>query len=64
MSKIIMITLTGIIIGGCGGWVCWKNFGCRAGCLITSKPVNSTIYGALVGGLLFYTLFSFFSKNK
>jgi len=64
MRRITIITIAGIITGGFGGWAYWKNFGCRGSCLITSKPVNSLLYGALVGGLLFYTLFSFFSKNK
>lgn len=46
-------TLLGALVGGAGGWAYWYFFGCTNGCAITSSPVNSTIYGALMGGLLF-----------
>jgi outer membrane lipoprotein SlyB len=46
-------TLIGILIGAVGGFIYWKFVGCSSGtCPITSSPVNSTIYGAIVGGLL------------
>lgn len=48
------ITLIGIMFGAVAGFLYWKFVGCSSGsCAITSKPVNSTIYGALMGGLLF-----------
>jgi hypothetical protein len=32
----------------------WNYIGCASGtCMITSKPINSTLYGALMGFLLF-----------
>lgn len=48
------LTLIGIIIGIIGGFLYWKFVGCASGqCPITSSPVNSSLYGALMGGLLF-----------
>lgn len=49
-----MLTIGGIIIGAIGGYLYYHFVGCNSGtCAITSKPLNSTIYGALMGGLLF-----------
>ncbi|MFI5137832.1 MAG: DUF6132 family protein [Sphingobacteriales bacterium] len=46
--------LLGAIIGAIGGYLYWALIGCSSGtCPITSKPLNSTIYGALLGALLF-----------
>lgn len=43
----------GIVIGGLGGFLYYYFIGCSSGtCAITSKPVNSTIYGMVLGGLL------------
>lgn len=53
----------GLLLGGLAGFLYWKFEGCKTGeCSITSDPLNSTLYGALVGGLLF-SLFQN-SKNK
>ena len=53
--------LLGATIGGIAGYFYWQQFGCASGtCAITSKPVNSTSYGAFMGGLVF----SLFKKNK
>ena len=47
------LTLIGIIVGAIGGYLYYYFVGCTSGtCAITSKPVNSTLYGALMGGLL------------
>ena len=55
------ITIIGILIGALGGYLYYHFVGCNSGtCTITSKPVNSTLYGALMGGLLF----SIFRKEK
>ncbi|MBP6431760.1 MAG: hypothetical protein KA319_08340 [Ferruginibacter sp.] len=44
----------GAVIGAIAGYLYWQQIGCASGtCAITSKPVNSTIYGALMGSLLF-----------
>ncbi len=46
--------LIGAAIGAIAGYLYWQQIGCASGtCMITSKPVNSTIYGALMGALLF-----------
>jgi hypothetical protein len=56
-----ILALIGILIGATGGYVYYHFIGCTTGtCPITSKPFNSTIYGALMGGLLF----SIFKKEK
>ena len=50
----------GVIIGAIGGYVYYYFVGCEKGtCAISSKPLNSTLYGAFMGGLLF----SNFQKN-
>lgn len=44
----------GILVGAAAGFLYWKFVGCNSGhCAITSKPINSTAYGAMMGGLLF-----------
>ena len=48
------LTIIGIIAGTIGGYLYYHFVGCASGtCAITSRPVNSTLYGALMGGLLF-----------
>ncbi len=52
--------LIGIVIGGIAGWLYWHFVGCSSGtCSITSKPINSTLYGALMG----YLIAGVFQKN-
>lgn len=52
----------GAIIGAIGGYLYWQQVGCGSGsCAITSSPVNSTLYGALMGSL-FFSLFK--KENK
>ncbi|MBL7871533.1 MAG: hypothetical protein JNM78_07975 [Cyclobacteriaceae bacterium] len=42
----------GTVIGLAAGFLYWKEIGCTSGsCPITSSPVNSSIYGAVMGGL-------------
>lgn len=44
----------GALVGAIAGYFYWQQIGCSSGtCMITSKPVNSTLYGALMGSLLF-----------
>lgn len=53
--------LIGAAIGGIGGYFYWLYVGCSTGtCPITSSPVMSVIWGAILGGLLL----SMFQKNK
>ena len=54
------LTLAGVALGALGGYLYYYFVGCNSGtCVITSKPFNSTIYGALMGGLFF----NLFKKN-
>ena len=53
-KKAIMITVLGIAVGAIAGYWYYAEIGCVSGtCAITSRPINSTLYGAMVGGLLF-----------
>ena len=55
------LTIVGVIVGAVGGYLYYHFIGCASGtCAITSKPLNSTLYGALMGGLLF----NIFKKEK
>lgn len=48
-----LLLFIGIMIGGIGGFLYYYFIGCSSGtCAITSKPINSTIYGIILGGLL------------
>jgi hypothetical protein len=64
MAKFIqrhLLVLIGTLIGAIAGYLYWKWVGCNSGsCAITSRPVNSSLYGAVIGALLF----SLFSKTK
>jgi hypothetical protein len=56
------LTLMGLAMGALGGYVYYYFVGCAAGtCAITSNPLNSTLYGAILGGL---TLHSFEKENN
>ncbi|MFO8147371.1 MAG: DUF6132 family protein [Bacteroidota bacterium] len=46
------LTILGIFLGAIAGYLYYHFIGCVSGCSITSKPINSTAYGALMGGLL------------
>ncbi|MFN6076635.1 MAG: hypothetical protein ACK46Y_13805 [Fluviicola sp.] len=44
------LELIGAIVGAIGGWMYWRFVGCSSGsCSIMSSPINSTIYGVLMG---------------
>jgi hypothetical protein len=48
------LTLIGLLIGALAGYLYFYFVGCASGtCAITSKPLNSTLYGAMMGALLF-----------
>jgi hypothetical protein len=54
MNKTIIITVIGVFVGAIAGYLYYQQIGCMSGsCAITSKPINSTLYGMLMGGLLF-----------
>jgi hypothetical protein len=55
------LTLLGILLGAAVGFAYYYYVGCASGsCAITSRPLNSTLYGALLGGLLL----NIFQKDK
>jgi LytS/YehU family sensor histidine kinase len=55
------LTFIGVIVGAIGGYLYYRLVGCESGaCAITSSPINSTLYGMLLGGLLF----NMFQKEK
>ena len=59
--KTNILVISGVILGSVAGYLYWKFIGCNSGtCLITSKPLNSSIYGAVMGGLML----SMAKKNK
>ncbi len=50
----------GVILGGAIGFAYYYFIGCKSGtCAITSSPVNSTLYGVVLGAL-----WTFPSKKK
>lgn len=54
LSKYHVIIGLGALIGGVGGYFYWREIGCFSGsCAISSKPLNSIIYGTILGGYLF-----------
>lgn len=60
-GKKYLFTLIGMAIGAVTGYFYWKFVGCNTGsCTITSNPINSTLYGSIIGGLLL----SIFKKDK
>jgi hypothetical protein len=45
--------LIGAAIGSVCGFFYWKFIGCASGsCAITSSPINSSLYGAMMGALV------------
>lgn len=45
--------LIGSLVGAIAGYVYWQQVGCVSGtCAITSKPLNSSLYGSIMGALL------------
>ncbi|MDE3235425.1 MAG: hypothetical protein KGO81_05670 [Bacteroidota bacterium] len=53
-KKRILLIAGGAVLGGIAGWMYWRFVGCSTGrCAITSSPVNSTIYFAAIGALVF-----------
>jgi LytS/YehU family sensor histidine kinase len=56
-----VLTIIGALIGAIAGFLYWYFIGCTSGsCPIQSNPVMSTIWGLLLGGLIF----SLFEKRK
>lgn len=64
-KKVLFLTILGVVIGAVAGYIYYVEIGCLSGtCPITSKPLNSTLYGGVMGGLLFNIFTEPTSKNK
>jgi len=51
-KKMIAI-ISGVLVGGIVGFLYYRFIGCRSGaCIITGNPYISTIYWAVLGGLV------------
>ena len=62
--KAILINVIGVVIGAIAGYLYYFYVGCASGtCAITSKPLNSTLYGAVMGGLLFNMVITYPKKS-
>lgn len=64
-KKGYIITGIGVIVGLMAGYAYYFYVGCASGtCNITSKPLNSTLYGGLMGGLMFNLFVTSPKKNN
>jgi hypothetical protein len=51
-----IISIIGVMLGALGGYLYYFFVGCSSGsCAITSNPINSILYGGVMGYLLFST---------
>jgi len=41
-----------VLLGALGGYLYYNFVGCNGSCAITGSPVNSTLYGSLIGLVL------------
>lgn len=55
MNRTVLITSVGILLGAVAGYLYYHFYGCTNGCSITGSPLNSTLYGSFMGGLLVNT---------
>ena len=57
------LLLIGAVVGAVLGYLYFFYVGCSSGsCPITSKPLNSSLYGSIMGGL-FFSMFDKKSSN-
>ena len=55
------LVLAGAALGAIAGYLYWYFIGCKSGtCAITSSPLNSTLYGLVLGALVL----SLFKKRE
>lgn len=51
-----LLVIIGVLLGATAGYFYWHFVGCNSGsCVITSNPLNSTLYGAFMGAVLLST---------
>lgn len=56
--------ILGAMLGALAGWAYWYYVGCHSGtCAIISKPLNSTLYGSVMG-MLFLRIFDKSDNQK
>ena len=41
-----------VVLGALGGYLYYNFIGCNGSCAITGSPVNSTLYGSVIGLIL------------
>lgn len=41
-----------VLLGALGGFLYYNFIGCNGSCAITGSPINSTLYGSLIGLIL------------
>ncbi|TNE79080.1 MAG: hypothetical protein EP332_12505 [Bacteroidetes bacterium] len=57
MSSINVMKWSGaLVLGAVAGYAYYHFFGCEGSCAITSSPVRSSLYGAMMGGLFRWSL--------
>tara|TARA_R110002124_G_scaffold179098_2_gene346814 strand:+ start:525 stop:719 length:195 start_codon:yes stop_codon:yes gene_type:complete len=55
----------GLLLGSLAGYAYYYFIGCSSGtCSITSKPINSSVYGSIMGALLFSSIKDFTQKKN
>ena len=60
-----MWSIAGGIFGGLFGYFYWRDIGCATGtCPITSKPLNSIVYFALLGYFMIGTIAKFRDERR
>jgi len=59
-----IFTLSGIGLGLLAGYLYYWQVGCVDGCTITGDPLNSSLYGGLMGGLLLSMVDDYLKKQK
>lgn len=64
-SKKYWIVAVGVLTGGIVGYLYYRQIGCISGnCIITSNPLNITLYGMVMGGLFMNIISGFLLKSK
>lgn len=52
LSRTAVKIVLGILLGGTAGYLYYLFYGCNGTCTITSSPLNSSLYGGLMGAIL------------